>query len=41
MTWLDYVGYGIFAAFCVFIIIGALLPIIGQPGKEGWEDIDE
>ena len=40
MTWLDYIGVGIFAAFCVFIIIGALLPIIGEKGKDGWADVD-
>ncbi len=39
MTWLDYIGMAMFVGFCVFIIIGALLPIIGERGTEGWDDV--
>ena len=37
---LDYILIGVFVAACVFMLIAVLLPIVSEPGKEGWNDVD-
>ena len=37
---LEYIMVGVFVAACVFMLIAALLPIVSEPGKEGWKDVD-
>jgi hypothetical protein len=37
---LEYIMVGVFVAACVFMLIAVLLPIVSEPGKEGWNDVD-
>ena len=37
---LDYIMVGVFVAACVFMLVAVLLPIVSEPGKEGWNDVD-
>jgi len=37
---LEYIMVGVFVVACVFMLVAVLLPIVGEPGKEGWNDVD-
>lgn len=37
---LEYIMVGVFVAACVFMLIAALLPVIAEPGKDGWDDVN-
>lgn len=37
---LEYIMVGVFVAACVFMLIAVLLPIVSEPGKEGWNDVE-
>lgn len=37
---LEYLMVGVFVAACVFMLVAVLLPIVSEPGKEGWNDVD-
>ena len=37
---LEWIMGAAFAGACVFMLIAALLPIISEPGTEGWNDVD-
>jgi hypothetical protein len=36
----DYIVLGVFVAACVFMLVAVLLPIVSEPGKEGWDDVN-
>ena len=36
---LEKIIVGVFVAACVFMLIAALLPVIAEPGKDGWNDV--
>ena len=37
---LEKIIVGVFVAACVFMLIAVLLPIVSEPGKEGWDDVN-
>lgn len=37
---LENIMVGVFVAACVFMLVAVLLPIVSEPGKEGWNDVD-
>ena len=37
LEWLMIAGL---VAACVFMLIACLLPIISEPGKDGWNDVE-
>lgn len=37
---LEYIMIGAFVAACLFMLVSCLLPIISEPGKDGWNDVE-
>ena len=37
---LEYIMIGVFAVACLFMLVACLLPIISEPGKDGWNDVE-
>lgn len=37
---LEYIMVGVFVAACVFMLLATLWPLMAEPGKDGWNDVD-
>ena len=37
---LEWIMGAAFAGACVFMLVAVLLPIVSEPGKEGWDDVN-
>ena len=40
MGTLEWIMGAAFAGACVFMLLATLWPIMAEPGKDGWNDVD-